>query len=93
MPISLKQATAIVQQAKTQAEEKRQELLGNAKEEVAKVVSSAKDQIEQEKESMMKAARRELAGLVATGVSKVLKGVVDDKVDKEVIDAQLKDLS
>lgn len=83
------QALAIMNEAKKQAEEKRQELLTKAKADVEKVVSQAQEQIEHEKDAALHEARKELGALVVAGIGKVLGTALSEKVDKDLVKDQL----
>ncbi len=83
------QATAIMEQAKKQADAKRLEMLEKAKQEVSGLVSAAKNQIQAEKEEALRSAHLELSALVVSGVEKILGKNIDEKTDKKLIKERL----
>ena len=85
-------AEAILQQTAEQANSERQKSVEAAKAEVKKVVDDGKAQIAKEKEKMLSDVKSEVAELVALATSKVLQGVTDQKINKELAEKALKEI-
>ncbi|MBU1164318.1 F0F1 ATP synthase subunit B [Patescibacteria group bacterium] len=81
-----KEAESIVLSAQKVAEENRQKYLAQTKKEAQEVVDKAKVQIANEKEKMIKEVRADVSDMVAMATNKVLEDVVDEEVDKKVVE-------
>ena len=77
-----KQAEQIIGQAKVLAEDKTQQALNFAKEQVAKIVAESKAQLHLEKQKMVAEAKNELAQTVVLATRQILADVADKKVDQ-----------
>jgi len=84
-----KEAQTIVENAKSDAESKRSEMITKAKEEVGALLESGKKQLSGEKEKMLGEARTELASLVTEATRRVLGETVTLNVDKEIIERNI----
>jgi len=87
-----KEANAIIEASRIDGSKQAQELLEKAKSEVNAVVTSAKQQIADEKEKMLAESRKEIGELVINVTEKVLRGTMNQEIDKNLIAKSLTDL-
>jgi F-type H+-transporting ATPase subunit b len=87
-----KEALGIIEQAKLEAEEKREIMIVRAREEIGEIINSEKEKIRIEKAETLKEIRREVGGLVADALEKVLAESVDKKRDQEIIRKVVKNI-
>lgn len=80
-----KEANEIIEQAKGEAEEKKQEMINDAKSEIGEMINKGKETLQQEKQEVLKEAKADIADLVLASVEKVLDKKMDGKEDKEII--------
>lgn len=90
MSLARKEARAIIEKSKTEAESLKNETLIKAKSEQAAVVAQAKAEIELEKQQALKDARGQLAGLVTLAAEKILREKLDANKDRNLISNALK---
>ncbi len=83
--------TAMIEEAKTQAEELRRERLGEAKAEVEKIVQEARETIKRERKETYDALQGEIASLVTAAVERVVKQM-DADTKKKLIQEALNEL-
>lgn len=86
------EALAIVEQAKAEAGQKRDDILAKAKDEIGKVIDAEKAKMQIEKAETLKEIKRDAAELVIAAMEKVLSARIDDKSEKELIKKIIKDL-
>lgn len=87
-----KEAAAILEKARQQAEENKQVSVEKTKEEVEALIKKAKAQISSEKDSMVSEVKTEVSKLVVTALEKILSEGLSKDIDKKYIDKVLKDL-
>src|SRR3989338_4853475 len=80
-----KEASRIIESARTEGKKQAEETVDKAKDEVKAVIEDAKSQIQNEKEAMLEEVKQEVGDLVVKATEKVLGEVVDGKVDAELI--------
>lgn len=83
-------AKDILEEAKREAIKVRDELIRETRNEVSKFLESGRSQLERDKEQMRKELRAETAELVIEATKKVLRGTVDEKVNREYVNRILK---
>lgn len=86
------QASAIVTEAKTEAEKNREEITAQTKADQQKLVEQAKAQIEAEKITALQSAKSELADIITNATEKILRGKLDEKKDADLIKESLKEI-
>ncbi len=74
-----KEASVIVEIARTDAEALKTDLVEKSKREVERVIVHGKAQLKSEQESMMREARKELVEIAVAAAKKILIESVDDK--------------
>jgi len=87
-----KEALVMIEKAKNDAGEKRNDILKKAKEEIGKVIDIEKAKMQIEKAETLKEIKREAAELIIVAMEKVLEARLGDKNDKELIKKIVKDL-
>lgn len=87
-----KEASEVIEAARTQAETQAQSLLEKAKAESVEVVEKAKRDISVEREQALQNAKQEIASLVMLTTEKVLREKLDATTDKALIEKNLKEL-
>ncbi|MBI5071501.1 F0F1 ATP synthase subunit B [Candidatus Falkowbacteria bacterium] len=80
------ESRAIIEEAERRAEAAGAETKLKTKAEVEKLISAAKNQIISEKEKMMAEVKKEAIELVLATAKKVVGKVIDNKVNKELIE-------
>ena len=80
-----KQAQAILEEANARGQERQNELVAKAKDEIGKVINSEKEKISREKAETLKAIRQEVADLVILTVEKLLNEKMTSDKDRELI--------
>ena len=83
---SVREASAIVSEAKAQAETQSDALIMAARKEVSEIVSRADTDIERMRISMMEGMRDEVADLAVSIASRVIRETIDEKKQREIID-------
>jgi len=86
-----RKAHAIVAEAKKAAEEQRVRLAEESKQRADGIVAQAKAEIEQEKRKMIQEAKKEVGGVVIAVAEKILGKVVDEKIDKRLVEETLQE--
>lgn len=84
------EASAIITQAKQDAEALKATTLQTTSEEQQRLVDQAQKRLEQEKASMLESAKAELADIVVEATSIILKDKINPAKDKELINEALK---
>lgn len=87
-----RQAQDILNQAKDQGEQLKEEMTTRAKHEVEKIVGDAHTSIAQAKEKMISEAKQELGEMVVAASEKVLQEKLDEKRDQTLLEKALKQL-
>jgi len=87
-----KDAAKIIEEAREQAGKQGQKIIEEAKGEVQTIVSAAKEQMVQEKKNMILEVKAEVSSLVIATTKKVLSEVVDENIDKQIIEKTLNNL-
>lgn len=85
-----KEAQKIIEEAKSEAEKVKHELLSSAQKESSDIVEAGKQQLKNQQESLMKEAQKSIATLVVDATRQILGEVVDEKVDKAINEATVK---
>ncbi len=85
------EASAIVTEAKQQAEVLKTDTVKSTIEEQNKIIQQTQKQLEQEKASMLNSAKAELSEIVIQATSTILKEKIDEKKDQQLIDGALKE--
>ncbi len=92
----LRQAQAesakILRQTQAQAESAKQETADAARIEAERILADARAAIEADKERMFAELREETANLAVMATEKILREKLDEKKDREIIEAALKSL-
>lgn len=83
---SVREASAIVNDARVQAETQSAELIENAKKEALDIIERADTDVERMRTSMIEGMRNEVADLAVSIASKVIRQTVDEKKQKELVD-------
>lgn len=83
---SIREASAIVNDARTQAESQSDAMISAAKKEVSEIVSRADSDIERMRTAMMEQMRDEVADLAVTIASKVISQSIDENKQRELVD-------
>ncbi len=79
-----------LRKAEQRSEEKKQETINKAKEEIGQIINQEKAKIQQEKAKTLKEIKKEVADLVAVSVEKVLGERMDGGKDAELIKKMIK---
>lgn len=85
-----KQAQTILEEAGARGQERQNELVAKAKEEIGKVINSEKEKIARDKAETLKAIRQEVADLVILTVEKLLNEKMTSDKDRELIKKLIK---
>ena len=83
---SMREASSIVNDAKTQAEVQSDAMISAAKKEVSDIVARADTDIERMRTAMMEQMRDEVADLAVSIASKVIKQTIDETKQRELVD-------
>ena len=83
---SVREASAIVNEAKVQAESQSDAMIMAAKKEVSEIISRADTDIERMRIAMMEEMRDEVADLAVSVASRVIKQSIDEKKQREMVD-------
>lgn len=78
------EAAAMLEQARTEAESRKKELLEAAKADVQKIVTQGKEQLKAEKAIMLREAKMELVDIAIAAATKVLKESVSEKASQKL---------
>ena len=79
------EAQLILDQAKAQADTKREEMIAKAREEIGLIINQEKAKIQQEKAEVFKEMKAEVADLVIATVAKILPSKLSASDEKEFI--------
>jgi F-type H+-transporting ATPase subunit b len=82
----------LLDKAKAEGEQIKQEMTAKAKTEVEKIVGDAHADIAQAKEKMIAEAKEEIGNLVISSTEQILGDKIDAAKDKELIDKALKSI-
>ncbi len=85
-----KEAVAILEEARLEAENNKKIAVDKAKEEIGKIINQEKEGMRREKAEVLKSIKKEVAGLVAISLEKILKDEVSLDKDQEFIKKALK---
>ena len=80
-----KKAVRIMEQARLDAEKKEKELLAAARQSSEKIIEDAKKDISKEKEKILAELKKETADYIIFATEKILKRVVNERDEKEII--------
>ena len=80
-----KEANIIMEKANVASEEKRQDLIEKAKNEIGQIINKEKEQMQIEKARTLKEIKKETADLVVASLEKILEEKMDSKKDGELI--------
>jgi F-type H+-transporting ATPase subunit b len=83
-------ASVLLEEARTLAEDKKSQMVGKAKEEIGKLIMEEKAKIQEAKDKTLAEIKTEVTDLVIMVVQKVLKEKVNTKTDNEIIAKALK---
>jgi len=83
-------ASALLEDARTLAEDKKNQMVGKAKEEIGKLIMEEKAKIQEAKDKTLAEIKSEVTDLVIMVAEKVLKEKVNTKTDNEIIAKALK---
>ncbi len=83
---SVREASTIVKEAKTQAESQSDAILTAAKKEVSEIITRADTDIERMRFTMMEEMREEVADLAVSIASRVIQQTIDEKTQRELVD-------
>jgi F-type H+-transporting ATPase subunit b len=87
-----KEAFEIVQSAKKDAEAKREEIIAQTNEQVARMLSEGKAELSREKDTIIKDAQKQMTGVVIDAAEKALDDVLaDGSLDKQLIEKRIHD--
>ncbi len=75
------------------AQKEKEKILLIAKEESEKISKTTKQNLLEEKEKVIKDAQKELANLVVLAIEKILGKSAKENIDKELIEASIKEIS
>lgn len=84
------EASALLEDARTLAEDKKSQMVGKAKEEIGKLIMEEKAKIQEAKDKTLAQIKSEVTDLVIMVAEKVLKEKVNTKTDNEIIAKALK---
>src|SRR3989338_1270736 len=87
-----KQAQAIIEQAKSLADNQREKIIAEAKGKVAKIIDESKQQLNQEKKEVISEINKDLAEVVVLACQKILESVVDKKIDQALVKKTLNEI-
>lgn len=85
-----KEAAAILEEARLEAENNKKIAVDKAKEEIGKIINQEKEGMRREKAEVLKSIKKEVAGLVAISLEKILKDEIGLDKDQEFIKKALK---
>ena len=86
------EATAILEEANRQADERKNGLLAKAKEEIGEVINREKAKMQADKAETLRSIRVEMAELISLGLEKVLQEKLDKGSDEKIISKVVKQL-
>lgn len=86
-----RESQKIMEEARLMAEEEREKNLVQIKEQVQKIAADSKKQIIQEKEKMFVDLQQEASDLVVLATAKILGNVIDNTIDKKIVQDALKE--
>lgn len=87
-----KQAQAIIEQAKSLADNQREKIISETKQKVAKIIDESKQQLNQEKKEVISEINKDLAEVVVLACQKILESVVDKKIDQALVKKTLNEI-
>ena len=87
-----KEAIALIEEAKADAERRKGEIVAKAKEEVGVIINQEKEKIQAEKADVLKSVKKEISSLVIEVLEKVLEEKIDSKKDEDLIKKVVKEL-
>lgn len=86
------EAQEILSKALAAADSSKTEIIQNAKVQANKILAEAKTNIVMEKEKMFSEIREEVANLTVMATEKILREKIDEKKDREFIEAALRSM-
>lgn len=86
-----KQAQEIIEKATQIGEDKKEQMITKAKEEIQSIIKKEKESIKLERETTIKDIKKQTADLIAMSLKKVLNEKIDNNKDMEIIQKVLKD--
>ncbi len=87
------EANELLAEVERKAETRKQEMTAKAKEEIAKIVAKTKADLEIDKAIMLKHVKEEAGELIVAAMEKVLSKKVDERIDRELIEKAMKEIS
>lgn len=84
-----KEASALIEAARSKAIEQGDALVAKAKQDVAAVVAQGKKAIESERQKMLDEVKKDVIEMVMQSTEKVLAGAIDENVDASWLKKQL----
>ena len=81
-----REAVALFQEGKKEAEAKRAEMIEDAKKEVGVIVANGKKTLEIEKIKMVAEAKKEIVALIVDATKKLLEGEASSALEKKAVD-------
>ena len=86
-----KEANRIIENAKEQAEVKKQDMITKAKADIGVLINEEKAKMQAEKGKILKEIKRQAADMVALALEKVLEKKIDSEEDREIIKKSIKE--
>jgi len=83
------EASHIITEAKQEAESVRHQITEKAKQDQAQIILQTQAKLEEEKQKALTEIKGQVADIVVTATEKIIRGKLDDKKDKELIDQAL----
>ncbi len=83
------EASHIITEAKQEAESVRQQITDKAKQDQAQIILQTQGKLEEEKQKALAEIKGQIADIVVTATEKIIKGKLDEKKDKELINQAL----
>ncbi len=87
-----KEATALLEEAGVQAEERKQAVVAQAKEEIGQLINQEKAKIQADKADALRQIRAEVGDMIQSSLEKVLGEKMDKAADEKLIAKSLKHL-
>ncbi len=85
-----KEARKILEEAYSQAEKSKAEIMAETQDKALQATEKAKEQIQAEKDKMLQEAKTEIGQLVLAATEKILEEKLDAQKDKELIEKTVK---
>ncbi|MBI2474038.1 F0F1 ATP synthase subunit B [Candidatus Uhrbacteria bacterium] len=87
------EAAAVLDNARSEAQQRKDSLLDKTKEEIKEVIAQGKLQLQREKEQMIRESREEIASIAVEATRKILSETIDEKKSQKLAEQVIDSMS